>query len=70
MQEDAQLLEAHRHHGNKWTAIAIEIGGRTDNAVKNRFAILEKKRKTLEGDEPAAYRRPRKASKVMSSPPV
>eukprot|EP00775_Hariotina_reticulata_P005959 gene5959-6198_t len=62
-EEDEQLLEAHRHHGNKWTAIAIEIGGRTDNAVKNRFAILEKKRKTLAGDEPVAHKQPRKASK-------
>ncbi len=32
-------------HGNKWTLIAQEIGGRTDNAVKNRWAALEKKRK-------------------------
>jgi hypothetical protein len=43
-QEDAQLLECHRKHGNKWTLIAQEIGGRTDNAVKNRWAALEKKR--------------------------
>ena len=47
-QEDAQLLEGHRRHGNKWTLIAQEIGGRTDNAVKNRFAALEKKRKGTE----------------------
>lgn len=48
LQEDAQLLDGHRRHGNKWTMIAQEIGGRTDNAVKNRFAALEKKRKGLE----------------------
>jgi hypothetical protein len=44
-QEDAQLLDCHRRHGNKWTLIAQEIGGRTDNAVKNRWAALEKKRR-------------------------
>lgn len=48
-QEDEQLLECHRKHGNKWTLIAQEIGGRTDNAVKNRWAALEKKRRP--GDE-------------------
>jgi hypothetical protein len=49
MQEDAQLLECHKLHGNKWTLIAQEIGGRTDNAVKNRWAALEKKRKESDG---------------------
>jgi hypothetical protein len=49
MQEDAQLLECHKQHGNKWTLIAQEIGGRTDNAVKNRWAALEKRRKESDG---------------------
>eukprot|EP00775_Hariotina_reticulata_P006692 gene6692-6915_t len=48
-EEDARLLDGHKRHGNKWTLIAQEIGGRTDNAVKNRWAALEKKRKF--GDE-------------------
>lgn len=48
LQEDAMLLDGHRRHGNKWTLIAQEIGGRTDNAVKNRWAALEKKRKADE----------------------
>ncbi|KAF8057715.1 MYB118 [Scenedesmus sp. PABB004] len=43
-EEDAALLDGHRRHGNKWTAIAQEIGGRTDNAVKNRWAALTKRR--------------------------
>ncbi|KAK9839025.1 hypothetical protein WJX74_008044 [Apatococcus lobatus] len=42
--EDQKLLEAHAEHGNKWTEIARIVGGRTDNAVKNRFAALSKKR--------------------------
>lgn len=43
LQEDAILLEGHRKHGNRWTEIAKIIGGRTDNAVKNRFIALSKR---------------------------
>ncbi|EFJ49147.1 transcription factor Myb12 [Volvox carteri f. nagariensis] len=35
-QEDNILMEGHKMHGNKWTEIAKMVGGRTDNAVKNR----------------------------------
>jgi len=38
-------MEAHETLGNKWTDIARVIGGRTDNAVKNRFAALSKRTK-------------------------
>ena len=42
-EEDRILLEGHRLHGNKWTEIARMVTGRTDNAVKNRHAVLVKK---------------------------
>jgi len=42
-QEDLTLVELHRIHGNKWTEIARLIGGRTDNAVKNRYHALVRK---------------------------
>mmetsp|Transcript_12273 Transcript_12273/g.37445 ORF Transcript_12273/g.37445 Transcript_12273/m.37445 type:complete len:221 (-) Transcript_12273:79-741(-) len=35
--EDQVILDAHRKYGNKWTMIAKQLKGRSDNAVKNRF---------------------------------
>ncbi|CAH8266554.1 unnamed protein product [Arabidopsis lyrata] len=43
-EEDTLLCEAQRLFGNRWTEIAKVVSGRTDNAVKNRFTTLCKKR--------------------------
>ncbi|XP_042024997.1 transcription factor MYB124-like isoform X1 [Salvia splendens] len=43
-EEDMLLCEAQRVYGNRWTEIAKVVSGRTDNAVKNRFTTLCKKR--------------------------
>ncbi|XP_042049090.1 transcription factor MYB88-like isoform X2 [Salvia splendens] len=43
-EEDVLLCEAQKIFGNRWTEIAKVVSGRTDNAVKNRFTTLCKKR--------------------------
>uniref|UniRef100_A0A2P2JZC8 MYB family protein n=1 Tax=Rhizophora mucronata TaxID=61149 RepID=A0A2P2JZC8_RHIMU len=47
-EEDILLCEAQRIFGNRWTEIAKVVSGRTDNAVKNRFSTLCKKRAKYE----------------------
>ncbi|XP_043725204.1 transcription factor MYB124-like [Telopea speciosissima] len=47
-EEDMILCEAQKIFGNRWTEIAKVVSGRTDNAVKNRFATLCKKRAKCE----------------------
>ncbi|KAL2344481.1 hypothetical protein Fmac_005766 [Flemingia macrophylla] len=43
-EEDMLLCEAQKIFGNRWTEIAKVVSGRTDNAVKNRFSTLCRKR--------------------------
>ncbi|PIN04077.1 Transcription factor, Myb superfamily [Handroanthus impetiginosus] len=47
-EEDMLLCEAQKIYGNRWTEIAKVVSGRTDNAVKNRFTTLCKKRAKCE----------------------
>ncbi|MED6177331.1 Transcription factor [Stylosanthes scabra] len=47
-EEDMLLCEAQKRFGNRWTEIAKVVSGRTDNAVKNRFSTLCRKRQKYE----------------------
>jgi hypothetical protein len=40
--EELQVVKLRQKHGNCWAKIAREIGGRTDNDVKNRFYKISK----------------------------
>lgn len=42
-EEDRILMDTHKKVGNRWTEIAKNLSGRTDNAVKNRYFALAKR---------------------------
>jgi hypothetical protein len=68
-QEDELLREGVKRHGAKWAAIARCLPGRTENAVKNRFNSVLRRRLSMNSDD--AYNadlssRPR----VAARPPV
>jgi hypothetical protein len=54
LQEDRILIEGHKQYGNRWTEIAKLVGGRTDNAVKNRWAAICKRVQKSGGRGPAS----------------
>ena len=59
--EDDALLRAHEALGNKWTAIAKTVGGRTDNGAKNRFKALMQKMNASKRGKKGGRRRRRRA---------
>ncbi|XP_020580946.1 transcription factor MYB124-like isoform X2 [Phalaenopsis equestris] len=69
-EEDMLLCEAQKIFGNRWTEIAKVVKGRTDNAVKNRFSTLCRKRAkhhTISKENNDSYILPSK-KKIMLEP--
>lgn len=51
-EEDLVLLQKHKELGRKWSVIAKQFKGRTENSVKNRWNTLIKSTKTTLGNTP------------------
>ncbi|GKD87292.1 homeodomain-like protein [Tanacetum coccineum] len=49
--ENEQILRLHSVHGNKWSFIATELKGRTDNEIKNHWNSHLKRKANNVGDE-------------------
>lgn len=50
-EEDHTLAEAFDSLGPKWTDIARRLTGRTDNAVKNRWSLLHKRKSSTRAED-------------------
>lgn len=44
MEEEETIITLHQKYGNRWSAIAAELPGRTDNEIKNVWHTYLKKR--------------------------
>ncbi|KAF8116858.1 hypothetical protein N665_0014s0119 [Sinapis alba] len=55
LQEEDTIIQLHRLLGNKWSAIAIHLPGRTDNEIKNYWNTHIKKKLLRMGIDPVTH---------------
>ncbi|ONK71735.1 uncharacterized protein A4U43_C04F11820 [Asparagus officinalis] len=56
-EEERLIIHLHSVLGNKWSAIATRLSGRTDNEIKNYWNTHLKKKLLLMGIDPVTHRR-------------
>ncbi|VVA91785.1 unnamed protein product [Arabis nemorensis] len=54
--EECSIISLHALHGNKWSAIARGLPGRTDNEIKNYWNTHIKKRLIKNGIDPVTHK--------------
>ncbi|KAM0934127.1 putative transcription factor MYB-HB-like family [Dioscorea sansibarensis] len=66
--EEQFIIHLHSLLGNKWSAIARRLKGRTDNEIKNYWNTHLKKKLMLNGIDPVTHR-PRSDLEILASIP-
>ncbi|OHT09987.1 Myb-like DNA-binding domain containing protein [Tritrichomonas foetus] len=68
-EEDKILIDRQKLWGNKWSQIAADLPGRTDNAVKNRWnSSLKRRLERIERGQSPSGKRGRKPKRASEAP--
>ncbi|MCO5568568.1 hypothetical protein L7F22_022267 [Adiantum nelumboides] len=56
LEEEQMIIQLHALLGNRWSAIAVHLAGRTDNEIKNYWNTHMKKKLLLMGIDPTTHK--------------